>query len=552
MTPSNPAYHKGNGCALGQNEILRRSYIALILIAIISLSVAQGAYTLDPHHWGLMLSNAKDFWGGKLPYKDIFIQYGFLTTLVQAVGFGIGKNLLSLIVLTSIFYAVGIWGVYLISVKVLASKVAPLYVITGLFLFHPLAIYPWSNYIAFPFLVLGLYALIVPNSSPLKFLLGGISFGLAVLSREGLAPAIVLLILLSFIYDLNVTGREARQDSLVLYGSMLAGLVLPLGIFFAYLYQHHLISYWVLLSIDLPKIYAQESFQYIGNGFILSAVFQAVIHGWRHGEIRWIFISIIWGLNLAVFIVSLFQIRVKNTNAILAKLSLATLLLISGSLHLAEIFRIATASSVGIVTLYALLEKYKRVAFYFFVISSLWMTLTLGQNRWTGTNYFLPSSMVINQAVLVQDPNIFQGSRWNFEVIEYYQFVQFTLAKLHTDPSCKLLYQKNETRDSFFAVLTPFSQLQISPYENGQTVNQLRPDLDFESEIQRAASIVILTMVPRIQFGNFKAPAGFAIYAHHAVPEEWQMPENQELLILTPQSCSGIQNVKRVIPPQVN
>ena len=535
MTPSNHAPHEVVK-ATHLNDSFRRGYIALLLVTIVVLSIAQGSYTLDPHHWGLMLSNAKDLWDGRLPYQEIFIQYGLLTTLLQGVAFGLGGNLLSIISMTSLLYAIGVWIAYLISTNVLVNKNASLYVVTGLFLFHPLAIYPWANYIAFPFLLFGIYALVIPKTTGTKFFLGGLSFGFAVLSREGLAPAVALLILLSFIYDLFHEDSKVRKDSLVHYGLMLVGLTLPLGMFFTYLYQHNLISFWILLSYDLPKIYAQEGFQYIGRGHILSAVFKAVTQGWRHGEVRWIFISIVWLLNLAVFIVSLVKIRDKTSNSALAKLSLATLLLISNSLHLTEIFRIATASSIGLITLYAVLEKYKKLELWFFVVISIWMALTLGQNRWTGTNYFLPSKKVISEARLVESPEIFRGNRWNPEASEYYEFVQNTLEQLKHF-SCGVEYQHNKTKDSFFKILSPFPQLQIAPYENGESVNKLRPDLDFVTETQKATSIVILQMTPIVQFDSFQNPQGFAIFAHRAVPQEWQMPENQELLILVPKAC---------------
>ena len=84
-------------------------YSRLLLIAtpvvIVFFSLWQGAYDIDPHHWGLMLSNAKDLYEGLIPYKDIFIQYGILTTILQALAFGIGKNMLSIILITSICYA---------------------------------------------------------------------------------------------------------------------------------------------------------------------------------------------------------------------------------------------------------------------------------------------------------------------------------------------------------------------------------------------------------------------------------------------------------------
>ena len=71
-------------------------YARLLLIFspifVVLFSIWQGAYNIDPHHWGLMLSNAKDLYEGQTPYQDIFIQYGILTTILQAFAFGIGNR----------------------------------------------------------------------------------------------------------------------------------------------------------------------------------------------------------------------------------------------------------------------------------------------------------------------------------------------------------------------------------------------------------------------------------------------------------------------------
>ncbi len=85
---------------------------------VVVFSIWQGAYNVDPHHWGLMLSNAKDLHDGLYPYKDIFIQYGVLTTVLQALAYGAGQNMLSLIVITALLYAIGLLLVYLIAFHV--------------------------------------------------------------------------------------------------------------------------------------------------------------------------------------------------------------------------------------------------------------------------------------------------------------------------------------------------------------------------------------------------------------------------------------------------
>ena len=55
--------------------------IFTILIFLI-FSVIVIRYQYDGHHIGLIYSNSIDLLNGKLPYKEIFIQYGILTTIL--------------------------------------------------------------------------------------------------------------------------------------------------------------------------------------------------------------------------------------------------------------------------------------------------------------------------------------------------------------------------------------------------------------------------------------------------------------------------------------
>ena len=61
-------------------------YYSLLIFPIISFfgGIWQGQYINDGYHWGFIFSNAVDFLDGKLPNKEIFIQYGVLSTLIHA------------------------------------------------------------------------------------------------------------------------------------------------------------------------------------------------------------------------------------------------------------------------------------------------------------------------------------------------------------------------------------------------------------------------------------------------------------------------------------
>jgi len=513
-------------------------YSRLLLIAtpvvIVFFSLWQGAYDIDPHHWGLMLSNAKDLYEGLIPYKDIFIQYGILTTILQALAFGIGKNMLSIIVITSICYAIGILLVYVIALKVLESKTTALYVLITLVLFHPLAMYPWSNYIAFPFLMYGIYLSLETNSNEgincLRFVGSGVFLGLALLSREGLAPAAILFIVISLFFDLRSKGN--KKNIFVNFTYTCCGFALPLGIFFTYLLYNGLIEYWVNLAITLPGIYAQESFGSLKT-FVFKALFREIYTGYRHADIRWILVSFVILANLYICASFLYRQKKTNPSTALAKISLASLLLLSSALHLSEIFRIATASSIGLVGLYSYLESRSR-AKIFFVIMAIWLGLTATYgNR---GNYFFPTWDAFKEGVVVETPEIFVGQLWTPSAIGYYQSIDKALERLKSMP-CGIQFQKNNTRDSLLQVMSPFKQLQLAPFQTSEQMSSLRPDLDANKRISMAQDIILLESVSISSEIIPTPPAGFSLYAKLPIPQQFFMPHNQQLMIYAPSVC---------------
>lgn len=564
---------------------------------VIVFSIWQGAYNVDPHHWGLMLSNAKDLHDGLYPYKDIFIQYGVLTTVLQALAYVAGQNMLSLIVLTALLYAIGLLLVYLIALHLSGNQTIALYIYICLALFHPLAIYPWANYIAFPFLMAGIYFSIRVTNTQVSFsktVLAGIFFGLTILSREGLALAVVLYIVISCGLDFYL-HRNIKITS-INYALLLLGLFLPIAIFIAYLNNHGLVTYWSNLLIRLPKIYIEESFS-SQTTFILQTLFSSIYTGYRYFDIRWILMSFV--IFSCVITISLFFIRqsippfskkriifaiallslllvsvqlletfkVSSRDEIwlttsfvvllgllglcifnlldrnqrapylnlgIVKLAFASLLLLSSALHLSEIFRIATGSAVGMIVLFSYLSS-RGFAKPFFVVLAFWLALTATYgNR---GNYFFPTWEIISKSNLVESPKILYGQVWPIETISHYQSLDEILQEIQSLP-CNIEYQKNNTKDSLLKVMSPFKQIQLAPFETSEKMSALRPDLDARSLISQGQKIII--------FENFKKdepitaeqiPRGFSIYAELVVPYQSFMPRNQKLAIFIPTAC---------------
>ena len=58
------------------------NYLVIFLFFIYAVFISRHQY--DGHHIGLIYSNSLDLINSKLPYKEIYIQYGILTTLINS------------------------------------------------------------------------------------------------------------------------------------------------------------------------------------------------------------------------------------------------------------------------------------------------------------------------------------------------------------------------------------------------------------------------------------------------------------------------------------
>ena len=120
-------------------------------IIFIFHSCWQAQYVYDGHHWGLMASNANDLLKGKIPYKEIFIQYGLFTTIIHAFFIKIsGFKIISIFYGTSFIYSISMFLFYF-TIKNKFKEYFAVFGLVCLFLIHPFTNHPWHNYITFYF-----------------------------------------------------------------------------------------------------------------------------------------------------------------------------------------------------------------------------------------------------------------------------------------------------------------------------------------------------------------------------------------------------------------
>jgi|GEM_PF-1926407 len=534
--------------------------ISCAAVAVIVASVVQGTYNLDPHHWGLMLSNAVDFDRGRVPYKDIFIQYGFLTTLLEYVFFITGKNLASIIAGVALCYALGLVGIYVLTLHFTRRRPVALYAFLTAVLVHPLAIYPWSNYVAFPFMTFGCLAVVKGREDVRAGFLGGVLFGLAVLAREGL-----FLALASALMALVPLQRWCSPDLTYVVRRLVpvAGFFLTLMLFFLYLWFHDLTGYWWSTAIGLPKLYAAIFFKdgmFAAVRALLAYIFQFSLRT----HIRQTVFALIVMSAAGCWLWALVKRPKAAAQADMLFVALTTGLLMSAALHLNEIFRLATSITVGMGLVFIIADRVRMAGFLFVLLA---LGLVAGAFGNDNGDYFLPDRAQIKATTRDERIGLFAGQRWSQDVFDYYNWYVDAVTLLQTR-NCGLRYFRNETRDAFLEALTPFVQYQLMPVGVGMHevpldtwTHKLRPDYDLDERLKSRDILVATVRQPATAeeravadghrvFNPFippqpapqevSPPAGYEIFAFRATPKSWFLHDGLVTVLLAPASCGAL------------
>lgn len=516
------------------------SYLLLAIVFLLSVfgAVWQGQYSVDNAHWGSMISNSKDLVEGLLPYKDIYILYGILTTTLHAIAYKyLFGNLQSLILMTSLFYAIGLIFVYLITKHIEGEKKIAAIVVTTYFLIHPFAIYPWSNYLAFPLLLFGLLQSLMPVRSARCYFFSGIAFALAVLTREGLLPPVlVYMVLVIIINVLNEQDNQIKQLKLGIIS--LLGFMAPILIFFAYLITNNIFDYWKTMSWNLPQLYAAEFFPHMkGIGMVLPFIKQ-VVKGILNLDVRWMVILLMVVINATIIMMGTIsgEFRRKYSNNV--KIALFSILLISSALHLPEIFRIATGGMIGLINFYSIIRKVKFQNILFLILAFA-LVLTIAPSgsgdSFNTTNYFWPSEFKIKNTHKVINPIYFKNQKWENDATDFYNKIELDLKNIHD--ICSIKYHYNMTQDSFLVVISPFERYQIAAHWTSDSISQLRPDLDINKKLETDRDILIFQELANDGSDITKIPKGFVLYKKYKTPKTPFFYRDASLNIIIPEGC---------------
>ena len=455
-------------------------YSLLILqpFVIILLSYNQLKYSTEVHHWGLMVDNAKDYLNGANLYKDIFVAYGPLTIIIHSLSLYLWYNVQSVFLITILFYSVTPFLIYRIILYVSNNIYSALMGSLICFCFAPIVIYPWPNYIAEPFILLGLHSYINKNNSiNSKFILNfngiisGIYLGIATLIRQDLLVAITFFFILVFFNYLIKNDKNKERYFVNILKSKLASTIITyytiILLLFAFIISKTSISDLYIYYIEFPKAVYPHFFPtqtHLGYFGFLYNLIRESYRGLVMANIRWILTIGILLSNIfyiAYYIISINNQYVNFKRMIISSLSIALFLT---TIHISELYRIATGPLIGIIN-FIPTETTSRRDYLPICFISLLMLFSINEYTFGG-NYFSAKTDLSN-TVLVTEPKIFMGLHWSNDKINYYKHIDFILNDIKLKYP-KIKYIQNESLDNFIPLLSHYKYTSLFCFDASQ------------------------------------------------------------------------------------
>lgn len=430
------------------------SYATYLIIALFFFfSIYSYSYIHDPHHHGLVFSNALDLLNGKKPYDEIFLQYGFLTTFFHSVILSVfGLEIIYLNYFTIFIYLISVYLIFKIVKKTTNEYYA--FLSTLLILFnHPVVWLPWSNYIAFFFIVLGIYLNVHKNYSDNYYL--GFCFSLTILSRQDfflpLFSFFIIFISIKLIYQKKI------------YTKFIISFFIPLILFLLIIFNLGLFESWSK-TLKIPSLYLElyktNIFSLIisfVNFFIFQSFFNFI------NEPQYILILIILIINVFLIIKNLLS---KNFDQIFLP-SLCILTSITSINY--ELFRLYTSTLIGIIPLIQFIHSFKvkenKFIFNFFLIFFGLFSIIfypLGGNK-------LFNKLFINKS----ETNILylKNVKLSQSDVDLYKGIFYL--KMEVSKNCNIKYYENLTFNTFISPLLGDDRIKFKPFVKSDTKNSV-------------------------------------------------------------------------------
>ncbi|MBP5972953.1 glycosyltransferase family 39 protein [Brasilonema sp. CT11] len=441
--------------------------LTVLLICCLSFgfSCIESSVNIDSYHWGFMYVQALDIKRGLIAYKETFNGYGIITSLIQSFSLTLfGERMISIGIMTGIFYAVNIFLSYQLFLKIIPKYLA--YLSTFLiFLLHAYIIYPWSNYYSYTFLLLSLL-IIFSTSKKAYCFFAGLFLGLSLLSRYSSSIAIIPPFLLFFVY--NIASKKTRKSTVSKNLFFIFGFLVPLLLFLLFLINHNALDDFFIQNEMMLSDSAKNITILNSVPRLLKNIFTLQGETFNPDSRLFIFtIIFLWNIATLFFISYKFLLNknlTKNEN-ILIIFSLITIFGYLNSIHFYEVFRLVNSSSLGLgvifYTIYQISLRFNREVKVIILLPLICICFIWGNSLLfskTSSVYFpWKLDVLTGKGVMTSEISIFKGKLLSKKYYDFYQELYKKISENH-----HFSYIVNYTEDSVAVVINNLQRVQIS------------------------------------------------------------------------------------------
>jgi len=458
-------------------EMIRRFFIKFDLFHLLVILVCLASFVCswiesivnyDNAHWGWAYLAALDLKRGAIPHSEVLIFYGYIYTWIQSISLILfGERLISVGIITGLFYSLTLFLSYRVFLKFLSPYLAFLAVLL-IFLIHPYIIYPAPNYFAYTFQLLAFIFFLRYSEHRYNGFLAGFFMSMSVLSRYSSVIAILPPFIILLCWDF-FTVQGARKKVIEKIATVSCGFFIPLVLFFSYLFLNSALDDFFYQNKMLINIMGRVTDIDTWLGF-LACIFQ--IDPSLASDFRGKLFTVI--LIVSLFVLAREGIRKVSDSAVKSAyarydIMAVCLVIIFGylnSIHVYETFRLVNGASLGVglcvFVLYNSFINSGKPLKYSIVFISIMIFLFLSSSvffkRTTSSYYPWNKDVMLHSGVTNQTIGIFKGKILSKEQNDFYQEAYDAIA-----PFKNTCYILNYTQDCFVLAMNDLPRIQIAP-----------------------------------------------------------------------------------------
>ena len=463
-----------------------------LIIPIISLigGLWQNQFIYDGYHWGFIHTNALELLNGKIPYKEIFLEYGILSVLINSLLLIVfNKNLFSLIAFTCLCYAIALYLIGVITLKLTENKIYSFCLVLVLFLLYPWPTSPWPNFYSFMFSCMFISNYLCKELK--RSYLSGIYLACAYLCLTTIFNFIIVFnfILLSIV--VIFFKKNLDKESLYKLKNIFITFILSLSIYFIYLYSQNLIDVWIVYQ-KLPFIFNDAFEGYSPLGFLLKYANFIFIYSFKNFifEPQWSLYSLFILSNFFLILINIKNLYKKNEIKINTELLFINIYIVSLNFYgqVLGLEKLATSMSLGAISLTVLILKINsgdtkfiiNFMIIFITLYSLFFSYSLKDSKISGIRHIHLEELIDrNDKIKNKEFKYFKNQKWKKKDWKILKIIATTQNVINSN--CKIEFGANLTVDNFYHSMIMYKKIQIIPFffkHTGSILrNYIEPDL---------------------------------------------------------------------------